>query len=252
MLQILICFVAVMFFSVASQARVFDFRKESFAGYIRGTYNNQILVNTLLSESHGNNVSLADEFSSTLSGEFGFIYSTGSVQMRFAFEVLRPPEIKTSGMSNAQAELYAMTSELSVYAPKLGLEVAVWKRPRQRFLLWGAVGSASLMGRNSYVLTPAGEVQFAPVTEHYEDLRGTASLFEGGMSYESLISDATTWVLEGGYRQLKFDKITHNRDVRSFSGNYQKGDTARNMDGKDRAVDLSQAYLAIAFRFWIL
>lgn len=239
------------FFSVA-QARVFDMNKESLSAYLKGSYWSQPIKNTAMSESAGTGVELDANFKNNLSGEFGFVYSAGSINWRFGFEVIRPPPIVNgSGTDASGTALYDVNSEAAAYSPKVGIELNFLRQSLVRAFIYGGYGSAYMTGRNSYVLSSAGTTTLAPVVDFYEDLRSTASLIDASLGFEVLMADTTTFVLEAGYRDLKFMKIKHNRDVTGFQGAVVKGDPAMNMDGSDRTLNLSGPYAAVHFRFWL-
>ena len=227
-------------------------KKESFAAYLKGGYWTQAIKNTALSDSSGTGVTLDAEFKSNLTGEFGFVYSNGRINFLFGLEVIRPaPIVSRKGTDVAGTELYDVSSEVSAYAPKLGIEISFYQGATSRACLGGAFGTATLTGRNSYVLTADGTAAFAGVVDFYEDLRSTAPLTEGSLGYEMLMADTTTFNLEAGYRSLSFTAITHNRDVTSFQGPIIKGDAATNMDGSKRTMNLSGPFIALSFRFWL-
>lgn len=237
--------------ALSAQARVFNLNNENFAAYVRGTYG-PTFENTLNSQSSGNNVSLDSKHLYNLSGEFGFIYASPWVNVRFGLEVLKPRDIENETGRNASGtELYSMTSEVSVMIPKFALEMNVYHLDTARVYVSAGAGYANLAARNSYTMTSAGTSAFG-MTEFYEDLRGGAMAFEGTVAYERLLTDSTTFVLEGGYRNMRFNDIKHNRDVTTISqGAVVKGDQAKTMDGSPRALNLSNWYAGLALRFWI-
>jgi len=241
----------ILFAALSAEARVFNINNESFAAYIRGTYGPKF-ENTLNSKSSGNDVTLNSEHDYNFSGEFGFIYASPYMNVRFGLEILKPTDIKDAmGKSSSEAELYSMTSEVSVLIPKFALEVNVYRWPVSRVYVSGGAGYANLAARNSYTMTAAGTAALGGLTEFYEDMRGGAMAYEGTVGYEHLLSDSTTFVLEGGYRSLVFDDIRHNRDVTGFQGAVVKTDRARNMDGSHRTLDLTNWFAGLALRFWI-
>jgi hypothetical protein len=234
-----------------AQARVFNINNEDFAAYVRGVYSPGI-DNTLNSQSSGNNVTLDSKSAYTFSGEFGFIYASPWMNVRFGLEVVHPIDIKDSiGKSAAGAELYSMTSEVSVMIPKFALEVNVYRWPTSRVFVAGGAGYGNLAARNSYVMTAAGTAAFGGLTDFYEDMRGGAMAYEGSVGYEHLMTDTTTLVFEAGYRGLYFDEIKQNRDTTTFQGTVSKGDKAKTMNGADRTLDLSSWFTGVALRFWI-
>ncbi len=235
----------------AAQARVFNIANESFAAYLRGSYGSKF-ENTLNSKSSGTGVTLDADHEYNFSGEFGFIYAMPWMNVRFGLEVIKPSDIKDAiGKSAAGAELYSMTSEISVMIPKFALEFNLHKWPSSRLYLSGGAGYANLAARNSYVFTSAGNTAFPGLADFYEDMRSSAMAYEGTLGYEHLLTDTTTYALEAGYRCLVFDEIYQNRDVTTFQGAVVKGDKAKNMDGENRSLDMTNIFVGLTLRFWI-
>ena len=237
--------------SATSEARVFNIEKESFAAYLKGTYGPSSILNTLNSDSKGNNAVLDSRLAYNLSGELGFVYATPSIAMRFGLEVIRPPDLKDAkGTDAAGNNLYSLTSELSVIAPKFSVDINLKRWEKAKLFLELGAGYASLAARNSYILTTAGKTQFA-IPDFYEDLRAGAPLYEAGIGYESLLTDATTFLVEGGYRVLNFTSVKHNSDITTFQGPVTKGAAATNMDGSNRTLNLNNYFIGLSLRFWL-
>ncbi len=243
-------FAAIWAVGLPAQARIFNLNDENFAAYVRGSYG-PALTNALNSQSSGNNISVNSEHPYHLSGEFGFMYAMPWLNIRFGLELLKPADIKDAvGKTSSGSEMYTMTSEISVMIPKVALEVTLHKSPLGRVYLEGGAGYANLAARNSYTMTAAGTAATG-LSDFYEDLRGNTMAYEGAVGLESLLTDSTTIVFEGGYRSLVFDDIKHNRDVTSFQGSVVKGDRAKNMNGDNRSLNMSNWFTGIALRFWI-
>lgn len=237
-------------FASQAQARVFSMTGESFAAYLRSTFGPTV-TNTLNSKSSGSGVTLNSDHAYNFSGEFGFVYATKYMNIRFGLEVIKPSDIKdAAGKSSTDSEYYSMTSEISAMVPKIVFEFNLWQKNTSRVSLLAGIGYASLVARNSYTMTSAGTTALG-VSEFYEDLRGNAATYEGGVTYERLFSDTTTFVLELGYRSLLFSEVRHNRDATTFQGSVTKNDIAKNMDGSNRELDLTNYYGGIGLRFWI-
>ena len=131
----------VIFSGSEVQARVFDMNKESLSAYLKGSYWSQTIKNTALSDSAGTGVDLDANFKNNLSGEFGFVYSTGPLNWRFGFEVIRPPPIVNgSGTDGSGAAMYDVNSELTAYSPKIGIELNFFRQPLVRAFIYGGYG----------------------------------------------------------------------------------------------------------------
>jgi hypothetical protein len=251
MIRLIAC-LGILFSAISvAQARVFNIANESFAAYVRGSYGSKF-ENTLNSQSSGTGVTLNADHEYNFSGEFGFLYASPYMNVRFGLEVIKPSDIKDAiGKNAAEAELYSMTSEISVLIPKFALEFNLYKWSNSRVYLSGGAGYANLAARNSYVFTSAGSAAFSGMTDFYEDMRSSAMSYEGTLGYERLLTDSTTYALEGGYRSMVFDEIYHNKDVTTFQGPVVKGDKAKKMDGENRTLDLTNIFVGLTLRIWI-
>lgn len=245
-------FLLVVSWGSLSPARVFSAKDERFAAYVRGSYAPMSFENTLNSGSHGTGSTLDSSNPYNLSGEFGFIYSVENVGFRFSLEVIRPPDKKNeSGTDSGGESLYTLTSEVSVVAPKIGMDLTLKRWNINRFYLGVAAGYASLAARNAYSMTAAGTTQYSGLTDFSEDLRAGAPIYEGLLGYESLLNDTTTVAIETVYRNLVFKDVKHNKDVTNFKGSFVKGDAAVNDDGSVRTLNFSQFYFGVNVRFWV-
>lgn len=244
----------VLMNAAGAQARVFSFEDESFGAYFRSTRSSTAFTNTLLSKSNAttaNPVTMNSEVDYNFSGEVGMVYAYRRLAMRIGLEAIIPPAISNrKGEFSDGTEAYRVTSEVSVIMPKVTMEVNLMKWSDSKVFLFGGAGSANLTGRNSYVFTSAGSTALG-VSEYYEDLRGVAVMGEGGLGYERILFDTTSFVVEGGYRAITFTKVNQNRDVTTMNGAVVKGDKALNADGSDRAINLSGVYASLSFRIWI-
>lgn len=243
----------ICFAALNAQARVFNFGNESFAAYVGGAWSPGF-ENTLNSQSNSTSsvpVTINSKHPYNLDGEFGFIYTKAGVSLRFGLEVLRPKDINEEKATSNGLEVYSLTSEISVWVPKVAIEVTAKQWPTARLFFEAGTGYASLAARNSYDLTDAGDSAYGGLTDFYEDLRSYTPMFEGSVGYETLFTDSTTVVFHAGYRRMNFDDIKHNRDVTTFGGPVSKGDAAVNADGTKRTLNLSNYFVGASLRFWI-
>jgi hypothetical protein len=236
-----------------ARAKVFNVSQESFAAYVAGTWGPSF-ENTLSSKSNSTSsvpVTIDANHRYNLSGEFGFLYARPSANLRFGLEVLHPLDIKEQSATNSSGtSLYTLTNEISVLIPKVDLEIILKHWSDVRLFLVAGAGYGNLAARNAYSFTSAGSSAYS-LANFDEDLRGNAPMYEGALGIEGLLSDMTTYVLQAGYRSLKFDQIKHNRDATTFQGSVVKGDPATNMDGSSRTIDLSNYFVGVSFRFWL-
>lgn len=245
-----VLFFVLILFETGAEARIFNMAQATFGAYLRGTYAPGPYENTLNSESNGNNVTLNSDYQYNMSGEFGFSFAKPFGNIRIGLEYLRPPDGKDASGTYGGAEAYTLTSEISVLVPKAELEINLKKWQASKVYLLGGIGYASLVARNSYTVTAAGTAQFG-LSDFSEDIRGNTVMYEGGFGFESVMSDMTTFIVEAGYRSLKFETVEHNREAVNFQGSVSQHDRATNMDGTSRTLDMSGGFAAFGFRFWI-
>lgn len=244
-------FLGIVFATSVSQARVFNINKESFAAYFDASGGSSHLGTSALDGEAGSSISYTGDVSYNYSGEFGFIYSRPLASLRFGFEILKPSALTGAVASNATDELYSADSTILGYAPKLSLEINVHGNATSRSFISLGAGSASVTMTNSYTLTAAGQAAYAGVTDHETEAKGTATLLNATLGYEGLLTDTTTLVFEFGYRQLKITNLEHTKSVTTFNGTVASGDPVLNSAGEQRELDLSGAFIAIGFRFYL-
>ena len=182
------------------------------------------------------------------SGEFGFLYSTPAVSFRFGFEVLKPPALTSVTATNGGATAYTLNSTYTGFAPKLGVEINLKKSSTWRLFLMGFYGSASVSYKNDYTI-----VNYAPITDHSEEFKGSAALYGGTLGFEGLLTDTTTYLIEAGFRRLDVTNLNYSKDVTTGIDNkaHAAGDPALDVNGNQRTLDFSGAYLSIGFRFYM-
>lgn len=236
--------------SVAS-ARVLNLGTESFAPYLRGEYQMTTMGKTPYSDSSGSGLTFSDGFATQNNYEFGFLYNIKDVSLRFGFEVIKAPQLKDVSATNASGtEMYKVSSDVSGYVPKIGIDMNFKQWQQSRLFLNAAYGYATVVTQNTFAMTAAGSAAFSGVTDFREEVKGTASLLEYSLGWEFLAFDTTTMVIDAGYRYLKVDSFSHQANATTFQGGVTKGATAYNNDGTTRALDLSGYFASVHFRFW--
>lgn len=249
-------FFLIFMFSVpvVSSARVFNITEESFATYLKLSYGTG-LENTLVSgadSSSGVDITLDPDHSYMSSGEWGFVYSNRVVGLRLAVELIRPPRWQEREAKNASGtSLYTLNADQSVFIPKAGLEINFTRTLHSRMFMYLGVGSGSLKSAHEYNFTTDGDGAYNPLTSFFEQVEGTAPLYEGSFGYEGLLADSTTYSFDIGYRYLEFSELKHTRATTGFGGTVADGDIAKNIDGTDRTLSLSGVYVGFALRWWL-
>ncbi len=238
-------------FSVESEARLFDINTETFAAYFRLNYAPSTLKKTTYEKSSPFGETYSGDITAIYGGEFGFVYSTRYLNVRFGLEVVRPPTLAVTASNSAGTKLYDLSSEITAVIPKIGIEYNIRQWHETRLFLNGNYGLGNLGMNNSYTFTSTGTAAPMSGADYTEEGRGTAALTEGCIGLETLMFDTTTLVFDVGYRQLNFTSLTQNRSATTLNGAVAKGDTMLNTDGSKRSVNMTGTYAGLAFRFWI-
>jgi hypothetical protein len=245
-----------IFGSGVSQARVFDMNREKFAAYLKAQYAPTTIKKSGFEAASNNNETYNAEMTTLYGGEFGFIYSTRFVGMRFGLEVIRPPTLKvTASDASGATPYYDLASDVSVVIPKVGLEIIVGQWKESRIFLNANYGQGNLGMVNSYTFTAAGTAATGGMTDYTEDGRGSATNIDGSLGLETLLFDTTTLAFEAGYRTMSFSTINHNRDVATGTlaqaGAITKGTQMLNANGSARTLDFTGPFVNLMFRFWV-
>lgn len=240
---------ALILIPVVGQARVFDINKDSVVPYFLITGGSSLIGTSALVDEGSASKQFTGGVGYNYTGEFGFLYSTSALSLRFGFEIIKPMTLDSTA-SDGTSELYSAKSELLGYAPKVGVEVHLHKSKKDRSFVSASLGSASLTMKNSYVLSAAGQTAYPGVIDHSTESKSSATEIAGSLGYEGLLSDNTTIVCEFGYRQLKFDSLSYSKDVTTFSGAKKAGDSVLTTAGSARALDFSGGFISIGFRFY--
>ncbi len=232
--------------ATVSQARVFSFDKEAFAGYFlitggMSTVKDQAFANESSATSYGS------EVKTNTGGEIGFSYITGRAAWRFGFEIIKPNTLSGVSAQASGSEVYQLKSDINSYIPKLGIELIVFQRPSVRLAIFGFAGTASLSLKNDYT-----SLTVSPNSDFSVEAKSATNLMGGGFLGEFHMMDTTTFLLEASYRDLKFKDIKYSKNVTSgFNGAITAGDPMVDTSGNKRSIDLSGPYLSVGFRFWL-
>jgi hypothetical protein len=244
-------FLVVILVGLPVEARVFDMGSEKFAAYLKANYGPSSIAKSTYEKVSPQTETYDGSISVVYAGEFGLVYSSKHLNVRFGIEVVRPPTLDVVASDSGGTKIYDMSSSITAIIPKIGFEYNVRKWKESRFFLGGAYGQATLGMTNSYSFTTAGNAAPTSGVDYTEDGRGSAALMEGMLGFETLMFDSTTIVFEAGYRQLKFASLTHNRDAVTIRGTKVKGDPMLNADDSARSISFTGYYAGLTFRFWI-
>lgn len=235
----------LIFTAVLSEARVLNLSEEKFASYFSLETGNSLLKTTPFDQNIASVDSYSDEHKLSLGGEFGFVYSSPYVAWRFSFEILKPSKLQeVQGLAGTAAQ-YAVSSDVTAVAPKIGLQLHLNKKPNNRFYLYGYYGSSNLTMTQTY------SAVMSPNADHVVEAKGSSTVAGGGLGFEVSFVDTTAFVLEVGYRSLTFKEIKYSKDVTTFQGAKTAGDLLTNLNGENRSLNFSGYTASVGFRFWL-
>lgn len=243
-------FVFSSLFVFSASARTLDINNESLAAYIVATGGGSALATSALDGEAGSAVRYEPGVNYNYTGEFGFIYSRPRFSLRFGFEIIRPWVLDSSATESG-VELYKVKSDILGYAPKVAAELNLQSSARSRSFISVGVGAVSVRMKNTYEMTTDGQSSFPGVTDHVVEAKGATSLMSAALGYEGAIFDTNTMVIEFGYRQLTINNLSYSKDVTTFSGAEQTGDSVLTSTGAPREMNMSGGFIALGFRFYL-
>lgn len=237
--------ILILCFSNIAQTRVFDMNEARFAGYFNYNYGNSDVGKDYF-EGESSATTFSKGFATHSGGEFGFIYSAGKIAWLFGLEIMKPPKTRGEASTGGTAN-YNYTSDVSVYVPKVGIELVFYQTTDFKIFASGSVGTGSLTSKSDYT-----NLTIAPNADFSVEGKGSANLMNYSVGGELHWTDNTTVLLAVGYRQLDFKKIKYLENVASsFTGAHSKGDQILKSDGSALKYDFTNTYLTLGFRFWI-
>lgn len=230
-----------------AEARVFNISNEKFASYFSLTYGPSAIGKNAFAGEAATTDTYSGGVGSNYTGEFGFLYSTPMVSLRFGFEVFKPSALKSVTATNSGGtDIYTVDSAITAYAPKLGLEINLQSSPTYRAFIAAYAGSGSASYKNDYTI-----LSFGGVSDHSVEAKGSGMLYGGSLGVESHLTDTTTYIFELGYRQMKIDNLKYAKDVTTFSGAKVAGDDVVDAAGEKRVLDFTGGYVSLGFRFYM-
>lgn len=238
-----------IFLCFEAQARVFDMNSESFAGYFLVTGGTSGLGQGAYS-GEASNVSFDNSAKYNYSGEFGVIYVRPEVALRLGVEILAPEGVVTNGSSGG-SNLYSDTSSVLGLIPKVTAEIKLSSSNVYRTFMAFSAGEAFVTMKNDYTLTAAGQAAYPSVSNGNVQAKGTGTLLAASLGVERLLNDATTFMLEGGYRELMINSLNYTSSTTTFSGAVTSGSQDVNVNGQARKLNLSGPFISLGFRFYL-
>lgn len=230
-----------------AEARVFNMTNEKFASYFLITGGSSAIDKSAFAGEAATTDTYSSGAGYNYTGEFGFLYATPAVSLRFGFEVFKPSTLTGVTATNASAtDIYTVNSAITGYAPKLGLEINLQRSATYRAFIAAYAGSGSVSYKNDYTI-----LSYGGVSDHSVEAKGSAMLYGGTLGVESHLTDTTTYLFEFGYRQMKFENLKYSKDVTTFSGAKVAGDDVVDANGDKRVFDFTGPYISLGFRFYM-
>ncbi len=246
-------FLMVLVGGRAIEARVFRMNNETVATYFGGSYGPSLLKQTHFSGTSGSGVSIDKSFLFNYGAEFGLLFRGPKFGLRLGLESIKPPTLLKAVGSNAGGEsLFELESNISALIPKITLEFNIMKGGDswRAFIALGG-GTATAVYKNSYTLTAEGLAAFPGLVDLSEEGTAMALLYDGGLSFETLMNDTTTAAITLGYRKLEVTGYKYKADVVNFTGTHAQGDSVLNEDGTAKKSLYNGPFVSLLFRFYL-
>ncbi|HPI39286.1 MAG TPA: hypothetical protein PLJ21_00675 [Pseudobdellovibrionaceae bacterium] len=244
--------VSISIFWLSAEARLINLNSEGFASYLSYYGGSSALATTPFENEAVSGYTYSDSLALNYGGEFGFLYNRGRAGFRFTIEVIRPNKLENLLVKDSnQLTLYSMTSDITGYSPKLGIELGLVSRPTSRWILLFYGGTATVTIKNDFVLTSDGSAAFSGVSDHSVILRATGTQYGGALTYEFLFNDSTTLFFDMGYRSMLLSQIVYAQSVTTFSGVKAQGDAVMSSTGLAKTLDFSGYLLNFGFRIFM-
>jgi hypothetical protein len=233
-----------------SFARVFNFKNQTLAAYIRGEFGLNKLQKNGYAPGFPSNVDFpnSDGVNQNYSGEFGFAWTTG-ITTRLGVELLYPQLTKDLEGRVGGVDMLSVTSQVYAVIPQINFEIPMKRSDTVRFYFGGGAGYALATLKNTVTMTPAGTA-FTGVTDYIEEGSGFGLMGQGFVGFEFAFFDNVGMSFDGGYRYLVINNYTSNRSANTVRGRIETGNPIRNVDGTNRVTDLSGPWAAATFRIY--
>jgi hypothetical protein len=237
-----------------AQARVFNFQKQSFSTYLRGTYGFTMLQKDAYQGGFPNTVSFPNQagVSQAYSAEVGFGLSSKYLTWRLGVELLNPAQTKdAAGLNASGTQWLTLSSEAYSVIPQVNVEFVVRQGPTWRWYFGGGIGYAITTFKNTVTMTAAGTTALGGVTDYIEEGSNYGLMGQGMSGFEFAFFDNVSMSFDLGYRYLNATGFKSNRDSRTACNQFYSGNTVTDCAGGDRALNLSGLFTAANFRIYI-
>jgi hypothetical protein len=232
---------------------VFNYKEADFAAYVKADAGYSLLDQDAFVNSSGVGSHLSGTSNYNYGGELGFVYFVSSaLHWRFSAEVFAQHPVNSEGTDGSGAALFALSSTVFVFNPKVGFEYVLSSQGSTRYYFSGGVGYATINVTNTYQMTSTGTSALGP-TDFKESLVANSISGDAEFGLETLFTDRVTFFAELGYRYLPVQSLTYGSQVNNIAdpGGATKGAPVLNQDGSTRRLNLSGPIAGVAFRFYL-
>jgi len=230
-------------------AREFNFTGPSQSGtYLQGTGGPSQLYKAAYDRS---DVSFANEVKVNYTLELGYMAKYKGALLSLGLMVVRAQAIEGAQATLNDVTQYRVSSSLIGYGPEVGLDLILLHGHSMRFYVFGSGAYLITTLKNDYALTTDGQGTYA-VPDYTEEGTAYAYLMQGGLGYEVLFADNVSLALSVGYRVFSPTNFTHTRSHTNLDGtSISEGQTMKNKEGTNLALNLNGAFGGFALRFYI-
>ncbi len=244
----------IFFFSRESAwARVFDFKNEYLASYLRGSTGLSQVGTDAFSGAGGTDTLYNDKVSYNFSGEIGFLLRMkNAFNFRVGIELLQAKPLHgVPGKNTAGDNRFNLDSEILIYQPVGTLEFDLYPKNNSRAFIFLGAGLADATLENQFTLTTTGQSELG-ISDFTEKALARRISYHAGVGYEVVMADTVTVSCELGYRYLTLPNFKWSKSTTSLAqGAVSTNDDLLNDDGSNRVIDMSGFFVSLGFRFYI-
>ncbi len=246
---ILIC--TLLFLGQTSQARVFDFKNESFSPFLnlRG---GQTGMGTGPFGWQGVSSYGVNKAKFIYGGEFGARWRASNIGISLGVLVQQLDPVQgAQAFDSSDALLYTAETEALSFGPTLQMDIQFAKTANHVWWFFWGGGYQFVKMQNSYQLTTLGQTGFSLPAEVSETYRASLPFASLGLGAEFLFVKTTTISLQLGYHHSLSSAWTYGQNGLNFTGNYTEGSPVTLQDGSEKALNWSYFFLQVGFQFYV-
>ena len=232
---------------------MFALDKERVATYFHGSGTWGGIGQNAFNLSSGNTTVFTNQSEYDWGAEFGLAFASPKFVFRVGIQAVAPHLL--SGIAGADSSgnvLMNLTSTVTSYGPVAYVEMGLSADSNSRWSLILGGGVQTVTVNNNYTLTVPGQTAYPKVSSAFvEEGQTYAYMGDIGTSYEFLMVDSVTMILDAGYRYLYASGFKEDRSANTFLGSVNSGDPMVNSDGSNRTINLGGPWVGLGLRFYI-